>query len=703
MLLWLVTDAKRKRFGAMAVVPVLNVHPTVASPVRTSRTGQEPQGPNRLTVTCAIHTIGLCLSAYCPILSSSIQKLIQNQSQKLDLVLQRIDSLDTFAANNFKGFVPANVLTRQGVVAPTSYINSPTSKNYLPLFQGPSCPASGIFMVERNLGRLEHQTGDTTNTPNLDSDIGSSFIYGESVGSPTETNETEFLSTHRIALDSVVLSGFRKFGIPEVARLLSLYDDMVGTVFPVLTLEEQLQKAREIYELIDATFTPDPMDSTGPEPRSISKEDVDILKIQLCIALLGEVEVEGQHEASLELYNSLQPESTNGIRSSHYNLKGLIFDFLICVYYYFRHEWRPAWRTTCNLCQKILELGMNKPKVLNKYFPGHDDHALAITLVWSIFVLDQQLSYALGLPAITQNRFDLEFPLETRAFYLRAMIEYARLGSKACDCLYGEESTEPGVVNEWMESLQFYQFRLRQWQQNVATELELLHGGDEHNRGICLIRALIHLRSNQLHILTTRPLLRCSADTMLYRHIWTSTVEAACSMVHILCDLNNKYNIYYLQQAQLNYFLVSALGVLFLDLTLTQSQSNDSHSPDLLEQPMNHSPTIPGKVQQSVLVALYLLCKHTASYQTTKNMWNHVASLSRRLIKVGALPQALLSSGWTSDPVSDFWNFTSDLSDLEYRPQAENQPYDHNSFDATSWLNIPLFEEEFPNLFGPLE
>lgn len=53
----------------------------------------------------------------------------------------------------------------------------------------------------------------------------------------------------------------------------------------------------------------------------------------------------------------------------------------------------------------ILETGLCRRKVLEHAFPESKERAHAVNTFWSVYVLDGQLSYALGLPMMLQDAY----------------------------------------------------------------------------------------------------------------------------------------------------------------------------------------------------------------------------------------------------------------------------------------------------------
>jgi hypothetical protein len=64
-----------------------------------------------------------------------------------------------------------------------------------------------------------------------------------------------------------------------------------------------------------------------------------------------------------------------------------------------------------NLARIILELGLNRKMVLNRTFPDPIHRFQAINTIWAAYVLNEHLSYALGLSmAMPDFHLDLSFP-----------------------------------------------------------------------------------------------------------------------------------------------------------------------------------------------------------------------------------------------------------------------------------------------------
>ena len=148
------------------------------------------------------------------------------------------------------------------------------------------------------------------------------------------------------------------------------------------------------------------------------------------------------------------------------------------------------------------------------------------------------------------------------------MIRYTRIGERAWESLTETMSSKRGssrTVREFrtsLESLEFHQYQLDQWQRSVLEELHLNHANLDDTRST-LLRTVLHLRANQMRSVMIRPFLYASTDIMVQQEKSDAAVDVAHDTIQTIADLHARSDMYRQQQALFNYFLVSALGVLY--------------------------------------------------------------------------------------------------------------------------------------------
>jgi hypothetical protein len=73
------------------------------------------------------------------------------------------------------------------------------------------------------------------------------------------------------------------------------------------------------------------------------------------------------------------------------------------LYHFVKGNCRISWRLTNNLVRTALELGLNLQKVVLRTFEAPELRVNVRNTFWTIFVLDRQMSYTLGLPKSLQD------------------------------------------------------------------------------------------------------------------------------------------------------------------------------------------------------------------------------------------------------------------------------------------------------------
>jgi hypothetical protein len=144
------------------------------------------------------------------------------------------------------------------------------------------------------------------------------------------------------------------------------------------------------------------------------------------------------------------------------------------------------------------------------------------------------------------------------------MITYSRLGSRVWRSVAGFESVSLADIKK--EDIGYLDYQITQWQKSIPPELQLptANSPQTSSRAIHRLQILLYLRANQMRILIYRPVLH-SANSIMENLAYAETVvELAKDTIRALTHLNQTTDIYRAQQVCFNYFLVSALAVIFL-------------------------------------------------------------------------------------------------------------------------------------------
>ena len=141
----------------------------------------------------------------------------------------------------------------------------------------------------------------------------------------------------------------------------------------------------------------------------------------------------------------------------------------------------------------------------------------------------------------------------------------------------GFGSSSPQIKKE---KIAYLDFNVLQWQRSLPAELQLQATGesvfDGHSRTNNRLKVMLYLRANQMRILIHKRTLLTPATIMEDLPGARSVVEIAQDSIRLMDKLNRKTDIYRAQQTAFNYFLVSALGIVFLAICHAPSQFSQS-------------------------------------------------------------------------------------------------------------------------------
>jgi hypothetical protein len=147
------------------------------------------------------------------------------------------------------------------------------------------------------------------------------------------------------------------------------------------------------------------------------------------------------------------------------------------------------------------------------------------------------------------------------------MINYAFIGSKVWRSVANSDATSQEKFSR--EEVSYLDFQVLNWHRSIPDRLKFNHpdSGSQSEppaRVIHRLQILLYLRANQMRILIYRPVLHTATTIMENLEFAHIVVKVAKDTVRILTFVNQTSDIYRAQHVMFNYFLMSALAVLFL-------------------------------------------------------------------------------------------------------------------------------------------
>ncbi|KAJ5346081.1 hypothetical protein N7452_004085 [Penicillium brevicompactum] len=453
-------------------------------------------------------------------------------------------------------------------------------------FQGPTTSAFGFEVAKSSLqqrGIVERiEAGDMTQEPSP-------------LASPSAPNDT--IDT-RHTLDPL-------WALPktEALRLCRVYEEEMGIMYPVLELSELLDQVDRLYS---------PADRAIDSVIQLDREDVHILRLVFACALTAEGS--GRSEQAISLFDSVRDVQDNCVWGPP-EVKSIIFLTLVSIFYFQMDEETLAWRTIGIVERMCLEKGLHRREALNQPAIMAAGKERALRLFWSIYILDMRWSFGTGMPfALEDTDIDPWLPEpEEKTPYLRVMIRYSRIAAKVWKFISAFNNTNEIRKDE----MNYLDWQVLRWANTIPDPLRLENSnaadsGDhaEDPRSLRRLRALLYLRSNQLRMLIHRPVLHTAAHIMRYPGESETVVELAKDTIRFITRLNDTSDIYQLQQVAFNWFLVSALAVLFLAVAQAPTQFS-------------------GSCKEEFFWALELVKGFSAQSYISRRLWKSIRSLRK--------------------------------------------------------------------------
>ncbi|KIW73385.1 hypothetical protein PV04_01512 [Phialophora macrospora] len=555
---------------------------------------------------------------------AEVAALLREQNEKLDLLIKKTATMEATYDVAGKGD------------ASTAVAVLPSRKQPLPLFQTSTSAFFCVNVVKMGIQRLGPGISPEQELPIAEPSAKTrsalSIIHGEVInGESSDISPSELGEFADAALDGGT-EARRGTSHPKVAKCLNelecdlvlqavqAFADMEFPMYPILDMADIMRKAKDCGR--PTTCEGSARGRHPPEVRDIGKDDLSILKMVVALGLLAEGETHRKLAATL--FESLRPQVEAMVWSAAVDLKDLILMTLVTLFHFHCGRWRLAWRFQGNVSRIILELGLNRKVVLDRSFPDIKSRVQAINTTWTIFVLEQHLSYALGFSNAMPNlRLESNFPPPVDAPFLTLMIDYASIGRHSCDALLSDKVLSPEQATTWQEDYDYFRYRVSLW---AIRATESFTDGSS-SPGIQMVRTILYLRANHLRTLVARAFLCSGLRQAAPLDIWT-IVDIAADTIQVLTQLDSNKREYRFHEAQMNHFLVTALDILVF---ATTHKTSGVESPSANGEALSIPPETAQKAQKASKLALNRLRGLAECSTQTEYLWDRVQMMASRL------------------------------------------------------------------------
>ncbi|KAF5686679.1 hypothetical protein FDENT_5682 [Fusarium denticulatum] len=330
------------------------------------------------------------------------------------------------------------------------------------------------------------------------------------------------------ALDSINdLSFWHCCTASDITKYLVNFQEEVESVYPFIDIAEYIAQSKEILQAIRG--------GGGFEDEGrVSGKDIDIAKVAIATGILLE-------EPSEELL---------------------------------------AWRSIGIAARQALEMGLHRKRSLLDNFKDTDSRRLATRVFWCVYVLDRRWSFGTSLSfALVDKDVDPELPKPDEEYlYLQCMVGYGQLCSKIWEAIPPFGSASQTIPDDTAAILDL---KTQDWLDSIPPHLRLRHprlglAPRAQPRLPHRLRALLYLRGNYARILIYRHHLMSTASIAANPQNAWLVVDIAQDTIQVLVHLHATTDIYKRQQNVFNYFLLSALAVIFLAVC---------HAPEIFSVP----------------------------------------------------------------------------------------------------------------------
>ncbi|KAK7403062.1 hypothetical protein QQX98_011173 [Neonectria punicea] len=480
----------------------------------------------------------------------------------------------------------------------TVFVQSPASSQREgipkePQFVGPTRSAFGFMIGERSLTRMGIPTYET--------------LPPSGAQSPTNLSRELAADPHDY---------WHHCTANEIVRLLTVFQEEVESVYPFSNIGDQAARAEGILQAIRSS-EPGSHRIQDTSELSVIAKDVDIVKVAMATAIV--LETHGKKELSTMIVQSVE-HNVSVISRPEVDLKEVQLITMLSIYYFHCDEELLAWRTIGVAAREALEMGLHRKKSLLDNFKDLESRRVATRVFWCVYVLDRRWSFGTSLSfALVDRDIDPELPEPDEQFsYLKCMVGYGRLCSKLWDAIPPFGSHSQLIPEDTVISLDL---STQAWLQSIPPDLQLRHprlglAPRSQPRIIHRLRALLYLRGNHTRIFIYRHhLLSAASIAGNLRSAWL-VVDIAQDSIQVLVHLNSTTDIYSRQQNAFNYFLLSALAIIFLAVC---------HAPDVFT----------GPCRKSFLDAVELVRGFSRYSIVSRRLWNSIRGLLPRLRTLG--------------------------------------------------------------------
>ncbi|KAJ5211393.1 Copper amine oxidase N2/N3-terminal [Penicillium cf. griseofulvum] len=444
-------------------------------------------------------------------------------------------------------------------------------------------------------------------------------------------------------------------GVDETLRLVQVYEDTVGVIYPCVDLDGVRAYVLEFYRSQASTTASSSVLSmqTASDQDWFSARDVQVLKILLATALL--VESHGCSERAAQLADSVEDRFASRLKIAEVDMKEILILTLLSIFHSYRDDEVIAGRLIGMAVRGSTELGLHRQETWQKtggVFPGELEWTWASRLFWCIYVLDRKCAFGTGLPfAIQDSDIDTNLPEPGHSTpYLTCMISHARLSTKIWGLVVGWPNRSQAATTD---GCAYLDAQVQQWIHSIPRELRFDPAASGQTDRAMMLQVLLALQANQLRILVYRQNLL--SDERIADNVTgaSTAVETAKSTVHMLDYFSRVSSIYFQRPEPFNYFLLSALAALFLAVLHAPARFSHACRPEFYTAvDMVRRSATRARTSRRLQKILHSLKQLNLRWEAGRHFGGHPPKAGSKEKEPHSRATSLCSGIWDTTPVS---------------------------------------------------
>ncbi|KAG9186582.1 hypothetical protein G6011_09690 [Alternaria panax] len=485
---------------------------------------------------------------------------ITSLQQQVDDLFQNLSALRTQVDVQSNGSIGTPFTTdyqQTPMLPPPSARSRSKSFSKHPRFYGPTSNAFNVGVARSSLKTMGINTGEEGEDD--------SILTRNATPRASPPIPTAVMSKRPMHADKDPIWSISKH---EAMRLVHVWHEEMGIMYPILEVDKLLRYSEMLFTFVEAATRSGLMQGSLPGSDAMVDEQISVLKLVLAITLV--LEGGGKDPLGERLFENVHKIFDKAL-TDPVSLHGISLLVLTAMYHFTRDDEAMAWRVIGLAARHCLELGLHRRDTYLALFPDPEEQAAAIRTFWTIYVLDRRWSFGTGMPFALQDAdIDTNVPkpdISTHEStpYLNAMIQYSVIGSKVWKSV--ADVGHQDKIHK--DDISFLDFQVLNWHRSIPESLKFVHPdsgrqGEPPARVIHRLQVVLYLRANQMRILIYRPVLHTATTIMENIEFAHVVVKVAKDTIRILTYINQTSDIYRSQQTMYNYFLISALAVLFL-------------------------------------------------------------------------------------------------------------------------------------------